>query len=257
MHRLFRTWAERAATLGYRTAENPGGIGPIAVHAEELMLSVCLNLSHLYAVPLHIVHVSRRSEIELIRAAKERGYPVTCEATPHHLFLTIADVEHLGTRGDMRPRLAAPDDQAALWENLTYIDVFATDHAPHTLSEKAQASPPPGVPGVETMLPLLLTAMVRQQLTEDDIVARCVVNPRRIYGLPEQPATWVEAELLENPQPWRDDEMRTRVGWSPFTGLPLQARVRRVTLRDQLVYADGEVLAAPGTGRLLFGANDF
>ncbi len=163
LHRLFRTWAEKAATVGYRTAANPHGLGPIAVHAEELMLPVCLALSDLYAAPLHVVHVTRRSEIELIRRAKERGYPVTCEATPHHLFLSTADLPRLGALGDMRPRLAAPDDVTALWENLESIDIFATDHAPHTLAEKGigvvppPSAPPPGVPGVETMLPLLLT----------------------------------------------------------------------------------------------------
>ena len=118
LHRLFRTWAEKADAVGYRSAGNPHGIGPITVHAEELMLPVCLALSRLYGTPLHIAHVSRRSEIELIRAAKERGFPVTCEVTPHHLFLSSDDLVHLGTLGDMRPRLAPPDDVAALWENL-------------------------------------------------------------------------------------------------------------------------------------------
>jgi dihydroorotase-like cyclic amidohydrolase len=69
MHRLFRTWADAAAEAGYRSAQNPGGLGPIAVHAEELMLPVCLLLAEIYGTPLHIVHVSRRSEIELIAAA--------------------------------------------------------------------------------------------------------------------------------------------------------------------------------------------
>ena len=195
MHRFFRTWAEKAAAVGYRTPENPAGIGPVAVHAEELMLSVCLNLSHLYDVPLHIVHVSRRSEIELIAVAKERSYPVTCEATPHHLFLSTDDLPRLGNLGDMRPRLAAPDDVAALWENLPIIDVFATDHAPHTLEEKALETPPPGVPGVETMLPLLLTAVRDSRLTLDDVIERCSTNPRRIYGLPEQVDTYVDVDI--------------------------------------------------------------
>jgi dihydroorotase-like cyclic amidohydrolase len=70
MHRLFRTWAEKAAQVGYRMMGAAHGLGPITVHAEELMLPVCLALSHLYAVPLHIAHVSRRSEIELIRGGE-------------------------------------------------------------------------------------------------------------------------------------------------------------------------------------------
>ena len=199
MHRLFRTWAEKGAEAGYRCRGMPSGIGPIAVHAEELMLPVCLCLSGLYDVPLHVVHVSRRSEIELLRVAKEEGNPVTCEVTPHHLFLSSEDAARFGPLGDMRPRLGSPDDVSALWENLDAVDIFATDHAPHTLAEKGMEapvdSPPPGVPGMETMLPLLLTAVDQGRLDLDDIVERCVHAPRRVYGLPQQPDTYVEVDI--------------------------------------------------------------
>jgi carbamoyl-phosphate synthase/aspartate carbamoyltransferase/dihydroorotase len=258
MHRLFRTWAEKGEQVGYRSAEHPTGLGPIAVHAEELMLPVCLLLADLYGAPLHIVHVSRRSEIELIRAAKERGHTVTCEVTPHHLFLSTDDLPRLGSRGDMRPRLATPDDVAALWENLAYVDIFATDHAPHTLAEKgygveqAPPNPPPGVPGVETLLPLLLTAVHDGRLALDDVLARCVLNPRRIYGLPDQPDTWVEVEV-DAPFTLQDAAMHTRVGWTPYAGMEVYGRVEQVTLRGQLVFDHGSLLAAPGSGCVLFG----
>lgn len=252
MHRFFRTWAERAEQVGYRRAgDEAGGLGPIAVHAEELMLPVCLNLSQLYDVPLHVVHVSRRSEIELIRVAKERGLPVTCEATPHHLFLSGQDLSRLGARGDMRPRLATPDDVAALWENLDVIDVFATDHAPHTLAEKNQETPPPGVPGVETMLPLLLTAVHQDRLSLDDIRARCVENPRRIYGLPAQPDTTVAVDV-DAEYVLADAALQTKVKWTPFAGMPVYGRVMRVTLRGTDVYAEGTLLAQAGSGQVLF-----
>lgn len=257
MHRLFRTWAEKAEQVGYRQAANPNGIGPIAVHAEELMLPVCLALSHLYGVPLHIVHVTRRSEIELIRQAKARGYPVTCEATPHHLFLSKEDLPRLGTLGDMRPRLATPDDVAALWENLDVLDIFATDHAPHTLAEKGigvtppPANPPPGVPGVETMLPLLLTAVHAGKLTLEQIINRCVTAPQKIYGLPPQPDTHIEVDVDAH-YALRNEAMKTRVGWTPFAGMPVYGRVERVVLRGQVVYAGGQVLAQPGSGQVLF-----
>ncbi len=257
MHRLFRGWAEKADAVGYRIAGAAGGIGPITVHAEELMLPVCLSLSQIYDVPLHIAHVSRRSEIELIRVAKERGVPVTCEVTPHHLFLSTDDLPRLGARGDMRPRLATPDDVAALWENLDVVDIFATDHAPHTLVEKgvgvdpAPPAPPPGVPGVETMLPLLLTAVHSGLLDLDDIVERCFAAPRRIYGLPEQPDTWVEVDIDANYE-LANDGLKTKVGWSPFAGQRLYGRVERVVLRGVTVYAGGTVLTEPGSGRVLF-----
>jgi len=245
LHRFFRTWAEsHQSSITSRQS-------PIAVHAEELMLPVCLNLSHLYNVPLHIVHVTRRSEIELIRRAKECDYPVTCEVTPHHLFLSSDDLSRLGTRGDMRPKLASPDDVAAMWENLSVIDIFATDHAPHTLAEKAQTTPPPGVPGVETMLPLLLTAVHTGRLELDDILLRCVENPQRIYSLPEQPNTFVEVDA-DAQYTLTDANQHTKAGWTPFAGTTVFGRIERVTLRGQVVYDGDRILAEPGSGKVLF-----
>ncbi len=193
------------------------------------MVPVCLYLSDLYDVPVHIVHVTRRSEIELIRRAKEKGTRVTCEVSPHHLFLSTEDLPRLGSRGDMRPRLTSPDDVAALWENLDVFDIFATDHAPHTLAEKASETPPPGVPGVETMLPLLLTAVHAGRLELDDIVERCYHAPRRVYGLPDQPETVIDVDV-DAAYTLTDEAMHTRVQWTPFAGMPVFGRVERVTL---------------------------
>ncbi|MCC6456513.1 MAG: amidohydrolase family protein [Caldilineaceae bacterium] len=258
LHRFFRSWAECAAAHGgYRSQGIAEGIGPIAVHAEELMLPVCLALANLHGTPLHVVHVSRRSEIELIRKAKEQGYAVTCEATPHHLFLTAEDAARLGPRGDMRPRLVTADDVAALWENMAYIDLIATDHAPHTLQEKQsqEAAPPPGVPGVETLLPLLLTAVHEERLTLEDVVERCAFAPRRIYGIDEPEDSYIEVDV-DAEFTVRDEAMLTRVKWTPFAGRRVRGRVERVVLRGNEVFADGQLLAAPGSGRVLFGAAD-
>ena len=105
--------------------------------AEGTSIAVGISLAASYNRPVHFCHVSRKEEIELIAAAKQQGLPVTCEVTPHHLFLTSADVEHLGPLGDMRPTLAEQCDVDALWDHIeTTIDCVATDHAPHTLDEK-------------------------------------------------------------------------------------------------------------------------
>ncbi len=143
------------------------GPGPIAVHAEDMMLATCLALADLYDQHLHVVHVSLKSEIELIRRAKERGQRVTCEVSPHHLYLTQADAARLGPYGDMRPRLATESDRQALWDNIDIVDCIATDHAPHTKAEKESENPPPGVPGLETALPLMLLAVEQGRLTLD------------------------------------------------------------------------------------------
>ena len=97
-----------------------------------------------------------------------KGMQITCEVCPHHLFLTKDDLSYIGEqKGQVRPHLVTQDDQNALWENMKYIDSFATDHAPHTLEEKNSEKAPPGFPGLETMLPLMLTAVNEGRLTLD------------------------------------------------------------------------------------------
>jgi carbamoyl-phosphate synthase/aspartate carbamoyltransferase/dihydroorotase len=229
---------------------------PIVAHAERQTLAALLFVASLHDRAVHICHVSRAEEIELIKAAKDRGQAVTCEVTPHHLFLTTNDlpVDQVGEeepwegRMSVRPRLATPADQQALWDNLDVIDCFATDHAPHTLTEKDSDNPPSGFPGLETILPLLLTAVHQGRLTIDDIVARMHTNPRRIFKLPEQPETWVEVGLGDE-YTVRASQTHTKCGWSPFEGWKARGRIRRVVLRGQDVFKDGHVLAHPGYGK--------
>ena len=92
--------------------------------------------------PLHICHVARKSELKVIKSAKELGLPVTCEVCPHHLFLTEKFLENnqLGpNKGQVRPCLVTEEDQQYLWDNLDSIDTFGSDHAPHTLEEKVRS----------------------------------------------------------------------------------------------------------------------
>ena len=238
----FRTWSKHL---------------PIVAHSESRSMAAVILMAAIYDRPVHIAHVSLKEEILLIKAAKERGIKVTCEVTPHHLFLTQDDIpsivgaglvpSHAG-RGDVRPRLATKEDVDALWANLDVIDCFATDHAPHTLAEKDGDNPPPGFPGLETILPLLLTAVGDGRLTVDDIIDRMVTNPRRIFNLPEQPETWVEVD--ENAAyEIHAAEMHSRCGWTPFEGRQVKGRVRRVVLHGREAYKDGIILVEPGYGR--------
>ncbi|MBN2148298.1 MAG: amidohydrolase family protein [Anaerolineales bacterium] len=222
---------------------------PIVAHAESRSLAAVILMAALYDRAVHLAHVSLREEILLIREAKQRGLKVTCEVTPHHLFLTEDDIPTLGAgRSEVRPRLAMAADRQALWDNLQVIDCFATDHAPHTLEEKDSTNPPPGFPGLETALPLLLTAVHEGRLTLDDLTARMVTNPRRIFQVPEQPDTWIEVDP-EAVWEIRADQTHTRCGWTPFEGWKVRGRMTRVVLRGAAAFSDGQVLAAPGSGR--------
>jgi carbamoyl-phosphate synthase/aspartate carbamoyltransferase/dihydroorotase len=222
---------------------------PIVAHAESRTLAAVLFMASLFNRPVHLAHVSRKEEILLIRKAKEKGLPVTCEVAPHHLFIAAQDIDSLPGpgRGEVRPRLAAAEDRDALWENLEVIDCFASDHAPHTLAEKDSQHPPPGFPGLETSLPLLLTAVHAGRLSMEDLIARMYTNPRRIFLLPEQPDTWIE---IDPDRSWKIQASRTftRCGWTPFEGWQVRGQLQRVVLRGRTAYEDGRVLALPGSG---------
>jgi carbamoyl-phosphate synthase/aspartate carbamoyltransferase/dihydroorotase len=225
---------------------------PIVAHSESRSMAAVILMAALYDRPVHIAHISLKEEVLLIKAAKERGIKVTCEVCPHHLFLTRDDIPAISSghpgRGEVRPRLASKEDVDALWNNLEVIDCFATDHAPHTLAEKDGKDPPPGFPGLETLLPLLLTAVDEGRLSVDDIIMRSVINPCKIFSLPEQPETWVEVDEKAEYEIHAAD-MKSRCGWTPFEGWKVKGRVCKVVLRGEEIYRDGKILAPPGFGR--------
>jgi carbamoyl-phosphate synthase/aspartate carbamoyltransferase/dihydroorotase len=237
-----------AALLTHFQAWPPGR--PIAVHAEGLSAAMAIGLARVYGRRLHLCHVSLAEEIALIRAARESGVALTCEVAPHHLFLTQDDAERLGTFGAMKPPLGSRADTMALWTNLDVIDCIATDHAPHTRAEKEGDSPPPGVPGLEVMLPLLLTAVAEDRLGLERLVELTHHGPRRIFGLSAQPDTWVEVDTEER-YILDQAELHTKCGWSPFEGMKLKGRVQRVVLRGETVCEAGQVQVEPGFGRVI------
>ena len=224
----------------------------IAMHAEKQSVAVGIGLSATYDRPVHFCHISRKEEIELIADAKMRGLKVTCEVCPHHLFMDESDFERLGARADMRPVLGTPDDVQALWAHIANdtVDILATDHAPHTLEEKAQTPPPPGVVGLETSLVLMLTAVADGKLTQDRMVELMHNNPKRIFSLPDQPDTHIEVDTSTT-HTIRNADLKTRVGWTPFDGREVVGRVSKVVLRGTTAFEDGEILVDGGFGRVI------
>jgi carbamoyl-phosphate synthase/aspartate carbamoyltransferase/dihydroorotase len=204
-----------------------------------------------YDRPVHIAHISLKEEVLLIKAAKERGIKVTCEVCPHHLFVSKDDIPAIANghpgRGAVRPRLATEQDVESLWQNMDVIDCFATDHAPHTVEEKDSGNPPPGFPGLETLLPLLLTAVDDGRLTLDDVIQKSVINPGKIFHLPKQPETWIEVDENAEYEIHAADQF-TRCGWTPFEGWKVKGRVRKVVLRGRTAFEDAEILVETGYG---------
>jgi dihydroorotase len=251
--------------------------GVIAVHAEDeaavgyfaargqrrpplcaaLAVARALTLAERFGRRLHVCHVSTAHELALIRDAKARGVEVTCEVTPHHLFLSAEDEARLGPLGRMNPPLRAQADVETLWANLDVIDCLATDHAPHTLEEKRGPTPPAGVPGLETALPLLMTAVHERRLPLQNVARLMAEGPAHTFGLARKghiaPGYDADLTLVDPDAAWAigEQSLHTKCGWSPFEGREVRGRVTRVFLRGQEVHAYGKILAQPGCGRIV------
>jgi dihydroorotase len=225
------------------------GPGPICIHAESSQsLSRAIALTDRYSQRLHVCHVSNAETLTSVLAAKDQGLPVTCEVTPHHLFFTSDDLDRLGTLAMMKPPLSSPRDQRMLWQHLKDVDCIATDHAPHTLDEKRGESPPPGVPGLETALPLLLDAVDRGRLDVSQLVELTYTGPIRIFPISAPPDTWVEVDPDARCQ-LRALRLQTRCGWTPFEGMWVTGRILKTWVRGRIAFDQGGIRATPGSGR--------
>ncbi len=131
--------------------------------------------------------MSTKKSLQLIHNARTAGCPVTSEITPHHLFLDSNYLNLFGNLAKTNPPLRDKENQLGI-QYLPEIDVIGTDHAPHTLEEKEKNvwDAPPGVPGLETILPLLLTQVNRGQLNLKDIKRLLCENPAKIFNIPNK-----------------------------------------------------------------------
>ncbi|MGC9515235.1 dihydroorotase [Methanocrinis sp.] len=210
----------------------------------------------------HICHLSTSEGLDLIRAAKSKGRRVSCEVAPHHLIFTKRDWRRQGTFLKMNPPLRDFRDKDALWDGLRKgdVDVIASDHAPHLPEEKKDEiwDAPPGVPGVETMLPLMLVAVRSNLLSLDRLVDALSRRPAEIFGLASKGAIAVgkDADLaIIDPRAAseiRADRLHSGAEWTPYEGR--RALFPAITvIRGEVVYSDGELFAKPGFGRNIPG----
>jgi dihydroorotase len=225
-------------------------------------------LARKHGTHLHIAHLSTKFGLDLVAQAKADKLNVTCEVAPHHLFLTVEDYKTLGALAKINPPLRTKDHADALWQGIIdgTVDCFATDHAPHTLKAKGLCHPsaelrvtqllnaPSGVPGVETMVPLLLSCMnggpkdasgkprkpsnlpVRQAglqtLKPSDLLRLCFMNPNRIFRLGKPGITIgkpADLTLVNPSQTWtiRAKELHSKCGWTPYEEWEVRGKVIR------------------------------
>ncbi len=225
---------------------------PVAVHAEGATVEALLALVRELRVRVHFCHVSTAAEVGLLREAKRDGLPISVGVTPHHLYLTAEDAARLGPFGLVKPFLKSASDNEALWAGIRdgTVDVVESDHAPHTRAEKLSATPPYGLPGLETTLPLLVLAVHEGRLGEERLVDLVSGAPQRLWGLPAPADT---ETLIDTDASWvvEDAALLTSPGWSPFAGMRVRGRVREVRIRGAMAFDGEQVRSAPGSGRLL------
>ncbi|MEA3056248.1 MAG: dihydroorotase [Actinomycetota bacterium] len=224
------------------------GIPGIPAEAEELMVGRDIALARLTGAPIHFLHMSTARSIELIRAAKAEGLPVTAEAAPHHFTLTHASVAGYDTVFKVNPPLRTDADVAAVRAGLAdgTIDAIATDHAPHSqeVKEAGFDEAPPGMLGLETAFALAL----RLGLPIERVLALLSWNPARIAGLtaehggPIAEGRRANLTVLDLDAQWTvvPEELASRSRNTPYAGWELTGRARHTILRGEPVVVDGE-----------------
>ncbi len=230
---------------------------------------------------LHLCHITTPLSLELIRnfikthltdkgTTKQSEHPtprtaerrarVTCEVTPHHLLLTDQDWLELGSLGKMNPPLREPAAREALWKALQKgeINMIASDHAPHTLPEKQDDiwTAPPGVPGVETLLPLMLMQVKHNRIPLSRLIQLTSQNPARIFKLKGKGELkeGFDADLviLGDRQRIKASHLHSRAGWTPFEGWEGISPLYTIS-RGEIILFEGEITAKKGRGRFLPG----
>lgn len=265
--RLIAVHAENQARTFARRQQFAGETAPethTKIQDSEVALSATrqvLSLSKQYQRRLHILQVSTAEEANLLRGDKPSW--VSAEVTPHHLLLDISAYKKLGTLAQTNPPLRYPRDREILWQALKdgVIDFVASDHAPHTLDEKAKGylNAPSGLPGVETALPLMLTQTMENRATVAEVANWMSTAVARAYNIPNKGliGPGFDADLvlvdLSTYRPVLREELLTKCGWSPFEGWNLTGWPVVTIVGGQVVYDRGRINTQVRGKALQFG----
>ncbi|HIE43438.1 MAG TPA: dihydroorotase [Candidatus Omnitrophica bacterium] len=211
------------------------GLPGIPKESEEIIVIRDLFLAELTGARLHICHVSTKRSVELIREAKRRGVKVTCEVTPHHFTLTEEAVTSFDTNTKVNPPLRTEEDIRAIEGGLKdgTIDVIASDHAPHLITEKEYEyqQAPFGMIGLQTALPLVMRQLVEKRiLTLPEAVAKLTCNPAKILNLPKgtiKVGRDADLTILDTEKEWifKPEEIQSLSKNSPFTGWEFKGKL--------------------------------
>ncbi|MDF9833054.1 dihydroorotase [Ereboglobus sp. PH5-5] len=219
--------------------------------AEDIIVSRNVILSSYTGAHIHCQHISSKYSVELIRRAKARGTRITAEATPHHIALTDAALEHYDTHYKMNPPVRTEEDRLAIIEGLRdgAIDIIATDHAPHTDYEKDREfdNAPNGILGLETSLPVTLDILVRKSKFKlPHVIDLMTRKPAQLLNLPAGTlAEGANADicLFDPKEKWLYDAKKgqSKSANSPWSGQTLTARVKHTIVGGKVVFENGKI----------------
>jgi dihydroorotase len=219
-----------------------------AVHCTERLLAIARRLHK----RVHVLHISTAEELPLLAAARDIA---TVEVLPNHLTLAAPECyARLGGKAQQNPPIREARHRAALWEAVRtgLVDVIGSDHAPHTAEEKAKPYPqsPSGTPGVQTLVPVMLTHVAEGRLSLERFVDLTSTSPQRVFQLAGKGrlALGYDGDLtlvdLGARREITDAQQESRVGWTPFAGMVAKGWPVATIVRGQVVMRDGEIIAA-------------
>lgn len=221
--------------------------------SEVIAVSTAIALSKFYNQKIHICHVSTKEALELINMAKTGINPITSEITPHHLFLDDSYFNKCGNFVKTNPPLRNNENKLDI-SKLNKIDVIGTDHAPHAVNEKEKNvwEAPPGIPNLETTLPLLLNEVNKNKMGFKDIKRLLCENPAKIFNLPNKGriAEGMDADFIvvdmKREYTINSDDFNTKANYSPFERFKVKGMPFMTMVRGNIVMEGGEVYENKG-----------
>jgi len=235
--------------------------------AEEEACVRAMILANKTKVKLNLVHMSSKNSFDFIRFAKKRGVDVSCEITPHHLFLTAEDAEKIGPWAKSDPPLRSKEHVVAAWEALNdgTIDIIASDHSPYTHEEKNTDKRKneifdvgSGTPGIETMYPLMIDAVNKKKISMKKLVDLLSSNPAKRFGLyPRKGIISLNADadliIIDGKKEYilKNEDMFTKQKITIFDGKKLQGKIEKTIVRGNVVYDEEQFLAVKGFGKFI------
>jgi dihydroorotase len=208
---------------------------------------------------VHVLHITTREEIDFLATAKDVA---TCEATPHHLTLCADDYARLGTKIQMNPPVRGAEHRVGVWRGVSegIVDVLGSDHAPHTLEEKAKPYPdsPSGMTGVQTLVPIMLDHVAAGRLTLQRLVDLTSAGPQRLFGIAGKGriAVGYDADLtvvdLKRRETITDGWIASRSQWTPYHGKTVTGWPVGTVIRGKRVMWEGELVVEGGGAPVRF-----